>query len=63
MYEIMLHGLGGEGVVRHTGIIGMASVAGGKGRHFFPSMHRNRARRQSIHKSRRQSRLRSFLYL
>jgi hypothetical protein len=41
----------------------MASVAGGKGRHFFPSMHRNRARRQSIHKSRRQSRLRSFLYL
>lgn len=36
MYEIRLHGLGGEGVVRLSEIIGMASVACGKWAHSFP---------------------------
>lgn len=36
MYEIRLHGLGGEGVVRLSEIIGMAAVAGGKWAHSFP---------------------------
>lgn len=36
MYEIRLHGLGGEGVVRLSEIIGMAAVACGKWAHSFP---------------------------
>lgn len=36
MYEIRLHGLGGEGVVSMSEIIGMAAVACGKWAHSFP---------------------------
>lgn len=36
MYEIRLHGLGGEGVVRLSEIIGQATVESGKWAHSFP---------------------------
>jgi len=36
MYEIRLHGLGGEGVVRLSEIIGMAVTESGKWAHSFP---------------------------
>ena len=36
MYEIRLHGLGGEGVVRLSEIIGMAAAQSGKYAHSFP---------------------------
>ena len=36
MYEIRLHGLGGDGVVRLSEIIGMAVMESGKWAHSFP---------------------------
>ena len=36
MYEIRLHGLGGEGVVRLSEMIGMAAMENGQWAHSFP---------------------------